>query len=210
MRARIETLVYRDLYAVRALATHIASLPELDRVDFEAYVKLLTQEPTTLRRLAAAADLVIRYLYPLAGNETVLGTDYRQLPSQRVDVERTIASRTLMINRPTLLIQGGYGFIAREAVFLHSAHGPQKLWGVVSAAVDRDTLYSVSGLRELGLRLEIAIRAVDIADTECGQGLLRRCSFVCARRGENHDQFAARALDPRCSPARRLAGHGPT
>lgn len=164
VRARIETLVYRDLYAVRALATHIASLPELDQEDFEAYVKPLMQEPTTLRSLAAAPDLVIRYLYPWAGNETVLGTDYRQLPSQLVEVERTIASRTLVINGPTPLIQGGYGFIARKAVFLHSAHGPQKLWGVVSAVVDRDTLYSASGLRELGNRLALVIRAVDIAD----------------------------------------------
>ena len=164
VRARIEMLVYRDLYAVRALATHIASLPDLDQQDFEAYVKPLMQEPSTLRTLAAAPDLVIRYLYPLAGNESVLGTDYRQLPSQRDDVERAIASRTLVINGPTPLIQGGDGFIAREAVYLQTEGGPPTLWGVVSAVVDRDMLYRVSGLRELGQRMELAIRAVDIAD----------------------------------------------
>ena len=164
VRARIEKLIYRDFYLVRALATHIASIPDIDSAAFDAYVKPLMRKPTALRHVAASRGLVIRYVYPLSGNEAVLGIDYRQVPAQRVVVERTITSRSMVITGPTDLVQGGSGFIALAAVYLPAASGPPAVWGVVSAVIDRDTLYREVGLNDVEGSLDIAIRAEDVAD----------------------------------------------
>ncbi len=164
VRARIETLIYRDLYVVRALATYIAAMPDIDQAGFESYVQRLMRKPSALRHVAAAPDLTIRYIYPLAGNEAVLGLAYRDITAQRVAALNTIARRTMLISGPVDLIQGGSAFIAREAVFLPTETGPPALWGLVSAVIDRNQLYALVGLNEAGTRLEIALRSEKVPD----------------------------------------------
>ncbi len=164
VRARIEKLVYRDLYVVRALATHIAAVPDINQAAFENYVQRLLHKPSALRHVAAAPNLVIRYVYPMAGNEAVLGVDYHKLPDQRQAVSNTVTHRTMVITGPTALVQGGSGFIAREAVFLPAETGPPAVWGLVAAVIDRDTLYQVVGLDEASATLDIAVRGENIPD----------------------------------------------
>ncbi|MBK8957538.1 MAG: hypothetical protein IPM80_03685 [Proteobacteria bacterium] len=65
VRARIEKLIYRDLYVVRALATHIAASPDIDQAGFSSYVEQLLRKPTALRHVTAAPNLTIRFMHPL-------------------------------------------------------------------------------------------------------------------------------------------------
>jgi diguanylate cyclase (GGDEF)-like protein len=166
VRARIEKLIYRDLYVVRALATHIASVPDLDQAAFHSYVQRLLRKPSALRHVAAAPGLTIRYVYPRLGNEALVGLDYRKLPGQHEAVSNTVKRRTMVITGPTDLVQGGSGFIAREAVYLPAETGPPAVWGLVAAVVDRDTLYHLVGLDKASATLDIALRGEDIPDGE--------------------------------------------
>lgn len=164
VRARIEKLIYRDLYVVRALATHIAAVPDIDQTAFATYVQRLVRKPNALRHVAAAPDLTLRFIHPLDGNESVVGMNYRQMGDQSLAVMNTIRRRTMVITGPTALVQGGSGFIAREAVFLPAETGPPAVWGLVAAVVDRDKLYEAVGLFDAGATLSIAIRGEDIPD----------------------------------------------
>ncbi|MBK6657821.1 MAG: EAL domain-containing protein [Proteobacteria bacterium] len=164
VRARIEKLIYRDLYVVRALATHIAASPDIDQAGFSSYVEQLLRKPTALRHVTAAPNLTIRFVHPLAGNEAVLDTDYLKIPTAREAVNNTILRRTMMITGPVELVQGGSAFVAREPVMLPEKRGPPAIWGMVAAAIDRDKLYQVVGLDEAAATLAIAVRAEDIPD----------------------------------------------
>ena len=64
VRARLEKLIYRDLYVVRALATHIAAVPDITEADVDRYVQRLLRKPSALRHVAAAPDMTIRFIYP--------------------------------------------------------------------------------------------------------------------------------------------------
>ncbi|MCC6709045.1 MAG: EAL domain-containing protein [Gammaproteobacteria bacterium] len=164
VRARVEKLIYRDLYVVRALANHIAAVPDIDQAGFDAYVQRLLRTPTALSHVAAAPNLTIRFVYPLAGNEALLGMDYLAMPAQRAAVNNTILRRTMMISGPIALRQGGSGFVAREPVILPTETGPPAIWGLVAAVIKQDELYRVVGLDAARTTLDIAVRADDIPD----------------------------------------------
>ena len=164
IRSRIEELIYRDLYVVRALATHIATVPHIDQTAFANYVQRLTREPSILRTVAAAPDLTIRFVYPLAGNEGILGVDYRKLSEQHTAVVNTVASHAMVMAGPIGLVQGGSGFVAREAVFLPADVGPPAFWGIVAAVIESDTLYRTVGLADASVSFDLAMRGEGIPD----------------------------------------------
>ncbi|MGE3848805.1 MAG: EAL domain-containing protein [Gammaproteobacteria bacterium] len=159
IRARLEKVIYRDLYVVRALATHVADTPDIGQAGFARYAERLIRRPTTLRHVTAAPGLVMRYVYPERGNEAVIGKPYADYPEQFDAVSRAAAGRGLVITGPVALIQGGSAFIAREAVLLPTPEGPPRLWGLVSAAIDSDKLYRAIGLTAADGEFEFALRA---------------------------------------------------
>jgi len=116
-----------------------------------------------LRNIGAAPDLVLSLMYPLKGNEAALGLDYRQHPVQREAALRARDSGRTVIAGPLSLEQGGVAIIARKPVFLPAAEagGEKRFWGLVSAAIDVETLYEQAGLRDSDLGLRVALRGRD-------------------------------------------------
>ena len=142
VRARIETLIYRDLYVVRALATYIAAMPDIDQAGFESYVQRLMRKPSALRHVAAAPDLTIRYIYPLAGNEAVLGLAYRDITAQRGQH----AQQTLVINLEAVVL------IPQGKTFRERFDGVDQ---VLLTATQR-LLRALQGGQRIGLTPEVA------------------------------------------------------
>jgi sensor domain CHASE-containing protein len=68
---------------------------------------------------------------------------------------------------PLQLVQGGTGLVARLPVYLNERNGQEYFWGIVSAVIDVDKLFAVSGLQDDKLPIEVAIRG---KDSEGGQG----------------------------------------
>lgn len=108
-----------------------------------------------IRNIAVAPGGAMRYVYPLEGNEAVIGYDPLQdpRPQVRADVQRAIDSGTIVLSGPNDLIQGGRGLIARQAVYLDGVY-----WGLLSLVVDlqpileRANLVDPSGENEIALR----------------------------------------------------------
>src|SRR5690606_9375122 len=103
---------------IRGLPGLFAVNPELTQEQFEVAMSHLIGEHTQLRNIAAAPDMVIRYMYPVAGNEQAIGLDYRQEPTQAAAAERARVSRNLVLAGPLELKQGGTGLITRIPVYL--------------------------------------------------------------------------------------------
>jgi len=158
LRGRLEGMLQSDLLLTRALSALIASQPDLDQTAFTEIVTDLTKHQQLLRNVAAAPDLVVRMIHPLNGNEAALGLDYRNHPQQRFAALQAIESGQTVVDGPLPLIQGGVGLIARTPVFVATAQGPGT-WGVVSAVIDVERLYRVSGLTAANTELRLGLRA---------------------------------------------------
>lgn len=144
-RARVEGNLNANLISVRTLRAEIALSPDLSPDRFERLVsELLTAELHT-RHIAAAPDLVIRYIYPLEGNEAALGLDYRESPEQISSIETAIEAGDIVIDGPVHLVQGGKALIGRLPVYERDGG---EMWGIISVVIDHERLFRDAGLME--------------------------------------------------------------
>ena len=164
LRARLEGGIWANLLLSQGMAAHVALNPDLDQAAFERFAAELTRQPNQLRNIAAARDLVVSHMYPLAGNEAAIGLDYTKLPKQREAAQRAASGTSMVIAGPLKLVQGGTGLIGRTPVFTSSddhADARPRLWGLVAAVIDLDALFQANGVPEFTRKCELAIRGVD-------------------------------------------------
>jgi diguanylate cyclase (GGDEF)-like protein/PAS domain S-box-containing protein len=161
IRSRLEGNLYGDIQLVKGLVSVIAADPELGQKQFSRAAKPLFDSGANLRNIGAAPDMVIRMIYPVAGNEQAIGLDYRNTPDQFDMAEKARNTRTMILAGPLTLTQGGAGIIGRIPVFTEKQSGPPQFWGLISAVIDADKLYLNSGLLDTKQTLDIAIRGKD-------------------------------------------------
>jgi len=159
--SRLTFNLYNNTQIAKGLPALFAANPSLSSKDFALAVDYLFGEHTQLRNIVAAPDLIIKYVYPVKGNEEVIDLDYRTLPLQIASVMRAKESRHLVLTGPLTLVQGGTGIISRIPVYLNKPTGEEYFWGIVAAVIDADRLYQSSGLMSEELAIDIAIRNID-------------------------------------------------
>ncbi len=161
MGDELNAKLYADLQLVRGLVGVINLLPEVNQAQFDAAVAPLMQGRTQLRNIVAAPDMVIRLVYPMAGNERALGLDYRKTPSQLAAAELARSTGEIIVAGPLTLVQGGTGLVIRLPVFVPDGQGGQRFWGLVSAVIDSDRLFQNLGLTNPQADVEFALRGRD-------------------------------------------------
>jgi len=162
LRSRLESVIANNLSLTNGLAAFVAANPDLSQEEFAAYARNVIAREPSLRNLAAAPGLVVRYVYPREGNEAVLGLDYRANPAQREVAERVLQSGDLVVAGPVELVQGGTALIGRAPVYIDAPGRPRVTWGLVSAPIDVHKVLQLAGLEDpLPDGLRIAIRGKD-------------------------------------------------
>ena len=153
--------LYNNIQVVKGLPALFAINPSLSQQDYIKAAKKIFDGQIQLRNIAAAPDLVIKYMYPVVGNEAAIGVDFRSLPKQLNSVNRAVDLKQLVLAGPLELVQGGRGIISRIPVFLEDSSGDEFFWGIISAVIDADKFYKESGLLDTALPIDIAIRGKD-------------------------------------------------
>lgn len=169
MRYQLESTLSNALSLINGLAAFIASYPDFTHEQFQLYAKTVVDREPSLLSLVAAPDLVVRYLYPLAGNEEVLGLDYLQTPGQRESVIYAVEQREMVVDGPIALVQGGTGFIARMPVLVDVEGGGTRVWGIVASAIKIESVYDAAGLAEIEQLAQLAIRDTTDQQTFYGE-----------------------------------------
>lgn len=72
---------------------------------------------------------VVRYCYPLEGNEEVIGDNIFQNPSRKRDARLAVDTKEIALSGPYDLDQGGFGLVARNPIFLTNKEGEESFWG---------------------------------------------------------------------------------
>ncbi len=163
LRARLEGVINAHLLLVHSLTAVISADPDIDQEEFSRIAKGVVDERHALRNIVGAPGMVVSLVYPLAGNEAVLGLDYQSHPAQSRAAMRAIQSSQSVLAGPIQLVQGGMGVVLRAPVFLPSTGtgGERRPWGIVAAVIELDTLYHEAGLPALLEELRLAIRGTD-------------------------------------------------
>ncbi len=163
LRAHLEGFINAHLLLVHGLTAVIASHPDLDQAEFARIAQGLVNEHHALRNIAGAPDLVIKLIYPLAGNEAALGLDFRTHPQQGEVALRTMVSGQPGLAGPLPLLQGGLGFVIRAPVFVTPTEPGEALrpWGLVAAVIDIVTFYEQAGILDAQHRFQLALSGTD-------------------------------------------------
>jgi diguanylate cyclase (GGDEF)-like protein len=161
IRAKLEGNINSNLQLVQGLVSTIVTEPYMGQRRFSSLAANLFKQNSQLRNIAGAPDLVISLMYPIEGNEKAIGLDYRKNEAQRAAALRARDRRELVLAGPVDLAQGGRGFIGRIPVFVPSAGGGDRFWGIVSAVIDVDRLYAASGLTDPDLDIVVALTGKD-------------------------------------------------
>jgi signal transduction histidine kinase/sensor domain CHASE-containing protein len=158
----------RELYATINLTQGLVALVRMQcgiRQDqFNAMARELTERSTLIRNVALAPGNVIRFIYPLAGNEKALGMDYLKVPDQAGAVLRAIQEKRTVLAGPLRLVQDGVGIIGRTPIFLEDSinkEKPLRYWGIAATVINFDTLVRAAGIEAAGANLRIALRGTD-------------------------------------------------
>lgn len=103
---------------------------------------------SSVSHIALSPEGVVRYVYPLEGNESSLGFNPLTDPSQSTEAHRAIASGQLTLAAPVKLVQGGLGAVARFPIFLEDQAG-RRFWGFSSVIIRIDKLLEQANFNQL-------------------------------------------------------------
>jgi diguanylate cyclase (GGDEF)-like protein len=160
IRTRLESDINGNVKLVQGYVAALETEPGMDQKRYSALGDRILLHQTAIRNVAAAPDFVVSLVYPVKGNEKVVGLDYTRNEIQRAAAMKVRETRQLLLTGPVKLIQGGEAVIARFPVMHVRADGTERFWGIVSAVLDLEKLYAASGLRRDSLGIDVAIAVV--------------------------------------------------
>lgn len=101
-----------------------------------------------VRAIELAPGGVVRSIYPLKGNEQVLGHDLLKDRDRNKEAHQALVKRQLVVAGPFDLLQGGVGVIARYPIFLSGNLGQNNFWGFSIVLLHVSELLDIAGLSE--------------------------------------------------------------
>ncbi|MEO6733848.1 MAG: PAS domain S-box protein [Ferruginibacter sp.] len=109
--------------------------------DFDLIASELLAVNTDIDVLELVPDGVIRYVYPLKGNEAVLGYSILKDPLRRAEALKAIRNKEGFFAGPFVLKQGGLAIVGRLPVYRQ-----KKFWGFSAAVIKMPTLLKAAGI----------------------------------------------------------------
>lgn len=107
----------------------------------------LLRENRYIDALQLVPNGVIQYVYPLKGNENVIGYNILEDPTRNKEAFRAMRERKLYFAGPLQLKQGGLGVVGRLPVFT-----TQGFWGFSAVIIRFQTLLEAAGIDSSGSR----------------------------------------------------------
>ncbi|MCB0775343.1 MAG: PAS domain S-box protein [Chitinophagaceae bacterium] len=110
--------------------------------DFDSSAAKLKRYNEYVDALEIVPDGVIKYIYPLEGNESVVGYDILEDSLRNKEAFKAIGKNKIFYAGPISLRQGGYGIVGRIPVLRKG-----KFWGFTSIVIRLETLEKAIGVK---------------------------------------------------------------
>ena len=137
---RVDTVLSRVFMLSTLVNDNQGDIGFFDRQGERIYLETKKDTGVALKNIAAAPQGVVERVYPLQGNEALIGFDFMDdsKPGNREAVA-AYQRGELVITNPFELVQGGTGFAGRLPVLLEK-DGKQEFWGLVTVTIDFEEL----------------------------------------------------------------------
>ena|GEM_PF-3073551 len=163
IRGNLSREVFSAVHLTDGISSLIAIDGDIAPDRFRALANELLKRTDIIRNIAVAPHNVVSMVFPVEGNEPVLGLRYRDNPEQWPGVVRMMQERRTVVVGPLNLVQGGLGVIARRPIYVRDPEKGDALryWGLVSTVLDFPKLLR-GALDEAGnAGVRIALRGKD-------------------------------------------------
>lgn len=117
--------------------------------DFEDSAAEISRSFPLVRAVELAPGGIVSYVYPLSGNEKIVGHDLLKDRERNKEAWVAVSRREMAVAGPFELKQGGLGAIARYPLYRALPDGRQSFWGFSIIVVDFPSLLRVAGVAEL-------------------------------------------------------------
>jgi len=147
---RLNDVISKQLHKTQALAALvIRGDGTVD--DFQRTADVLAADIPTLANFLLAPGGVVTDVYPLEGNEAVIGLDFFDETEQAGNREAILARDTgeLVMAGPFMLRQGIVGLTGRYPVYIDSGTEGRVFWGLVSVSLRFPEALDATGLSTL-------------------------------------------------------------
>jgi len=113
--------------------------------DFDVVGKQILESNHCVDAIELLKGGTITYVYPLKGNESVIGYNILTDSSRNIEAEKAIKKRDLFFAGPFKLKQGGVAIVGRLPIFID-----EKFWGFAVTLVKLSTLIDALGIDTSG------------------------------------------------------------
>jgi len=163
IRTEISRRVFSAVQLTEGIASLIAIDGDISPQRFRALAAELLSRSDSIRNIVVAPNNVVTQVFPLEGNEAVLGFRYADSEAQWPSVERMMADNHLVLAGPVQLVQGGVGVIARRPIDVPDRAGPngRRYWGLTSTVIDFPDLIARTELEAATASYRLALRGKD-------------------------------------------------
>ncbi|MDO5114728.1 MAG: CHASE domain-containing protein [Synergistaceae bacterium] len=154
--AKVNDVICKLLYKTRVLSALVVR-NDGRVVDFDRAASTIVDDPS-IRNVLLAPGGVVKYVYPLEGNEKVLGLDFFSEGSGNIEAARAKETGTLVLGGPFDLVQGGQAIVGRLPIYVGDEKNDENFWGIASVTLNYPEALNGAELDELrtrGLAFEI-------------------------------------------------------
>ena len=140
---KLQVALTHSFAATKMLALLIDKNGQIN--NFDSIAEQVLETGTDIDAVQMVPDGIIKYIYPLAGNEKALGYNILKDPTRNKEAYKAIEQKAMYFGGPFELKQGGMGVVGRLPVFRQ-----KKFWGFSAAVIKMSTLYRVAGIDSSG------------------------------------------------------------
>lgn len=200
---RLVERIHETVGPVFMLAALVRQHPaKVDKFD-ELAAELLYEFPL-IRALELAPGGIVTTVYPLSGNETIIGHDLLKDKKRNREAHMALVKGQLTLAGPFELIQGGLGAVARYPVFVRGTNAKNSFWGFSIAVINVPELLVLAGAKEME-RADYAYQLCRVplneADGECTafvqHGEATMDEPVAVRIGLPHNEWVLSLAPPK-------------
>ena len=129
-KEKIASVLTKFFYKTQTLSTLV--IARNGKIEaFEQVAAALLDDPC-IQMMILAPQGIVTHVYPLQGNEEVLGRDLLTFSYGSQEAVKARHSSNIVMAGPVPLMTGGTGLVGRLSVYINDQNGNRQFWGLVS------------------------------------------------------------------------------